>query len=188
MDYKNGKIYKITNCIDDEVYIGSTTQTLTQRWWEHKSRTKNNDKNHYKIYQHMINLGIDKFSISLVENYPCTNKTELNCREGVLTRQLSTLHSRIEGRTDQEYYYDNKDKLLENKKLYFENNREHISDYKKEYYEKNKEKLIQKSHDNYQKRKEYLSEKVECDICKKVISRYHLIKHKKSVKCKNHVN
>jgi hypothetical protein len=30
----------------------------------------------------MNKLGIDKFSISLVENYPCTNKTELRRREG----------------------------------------------------------------------------------------------------------
>ena len=37
-DYKNGKIYTI-RCRDDEslVYVGSTTQQISQRWQDHKS-------------------------------------------------------------------------------------------------------------------------------------------------------
>ena len=39
MDYKNGKIYMIYACVDgaDEVYIGSTTQTLSKRMSGHRS-------------------------------------------------------------------------------------------------------------------------------------------------------
>jgi predicted GIY-YIG superfamily endonuclease len=37
MDYKNGKIYCIRNKINDDVYIGSTTQPLSQRMAKHRS-------------------------------------------------------------------------------------------------------------------------------------------------------
>lgn len=33
----DGKIYKITNVINEKVYIGQTIQTLTKRWWGHWS-------------------------------------------------------------------------------------------------------------------------------------------------------
>ena len=31
MDYKNGKIHKILNDINDDVYVGSVTQSLSKR-------------------------------------------------------------------------------------------------------------------------------------------------------------
>ena len=35
--YQNGKIYQITNNIDDMVYIGSTCLPLRKRWYNHKN-------------------------------------------------------------------------------------------------------------------------------------------------------
>jgi predicted GIY-YIG superfamily endonuclease len=35
-DYKNGKIYKLWSPQGDEIYIGSTTQSLAKRKAEHK--------------------------------------------------------------------------------------------------------------------------------------------------------
>ena len=40
MEYKNGKIYSIRNSIDDDVYIGSTTQPLSKRFFWHKQGMK----------------------------------------------------------------------------------------------------------------------------------------------------
>ena len=42
-DYSKGKIYKILNTIDDEIYIGSTCETLGQRMSKHRHRLKKND-------------------------------------------------------------------------------------------------------------------------------------------------
>ena len=39
MDYKNGKIYQILNNINDEVYVGSTIQPLSKRFYCHKSQS-----------------------------------------------------------------------------------------------------------------------------------------------------
>ena len=33
MDYNNGKIYSIRNTIDNDVYVGSTTQPLSKRFF-----------------------------------------------------------------------------------------------------------------------------------------------------------
>jgi hypothetical protein len=35
-DYENGKIYKLVNEVDDEIYIGSTTVRLCNRKSKHK--------------------------------------------------------------------------------------------------------------------------------------------------------
>jgi predicted GIY-YIG superfamily endonuclease len=40
MDYKNGKIYAIRSHQTDEIYIGSTTQSLSKRFSNHKSKYK----------------------------------------------------------------------------------------------------------------------------------------------------
>ena len=207
MDYKNGKIYKITNCIDNEVYIGSTAAPLTKRFSWHKARINTERYQNRKVYKHINDLGFDKFSISLVENYPCTNKTELRRREGELIREHGTLNIKIEGRTKEEfhqeypdynknywknYYETNKEKLLEKQKVYIENNKEVITEKKKEYYVKNKEKIDKYKNEYYQNNKEKISEKnretIECDICKSIVVKRNLNRHKETIKCKNHVN
>lgn len=38
--YKNGKIYKIVDNTSDKYYIGSTTQTLTERLTQHEKNFK----------------------------------------------------------------------------------------------------------------------------------------------------
>ena len=38
-DYSKGKIYKITNDLNDDVYIGSTCDTLSRRFSNHKSKS-----------------------------------------------------------------------------------------------------------------------------------------------------
>ena len=54
-DYAKGKIYKILNTIDDEMYVGSTVETLGQRMAKHRSDMK---RRQYKLYNHMNKLGV----------------------------------------------------------------------------------------------------------------------------------
>ena len=39
-DYKNGKIYCIRNNINDDIYVGSTTQPLSKRMALHRQDAK----------------------------------------------------------------------------------------------------------------------------------------------------
>ena len=89
-DYKNGKIYTI-RCRDDPslIYVGSTTQTLSQRWTDHKKNSNNPNIKNYKlkVYEIMREKGIDNFYIELYVEYPCENKEQLNKYEGTIIKR-----------------------------------------------------------------------------------------------------
>ena len=151
-DYSKGKIYKIFNTIDDDIYVGSTVETLQKRFTRHKCCSTKQKTRHFRIYQKMNDIGFDNFCIQLLEEYPCRDKTELNAREGHWIRQIGTLNTKIQGRTRQEwkdgikditkekahtYYTMNKEKMNKASKINYENNKDY---YKVQY--KNIEKNI----------------------------------------------
>lgn len=138
MDYKNGKIYKIANDINDDVYVGSTTQSLSKRMAKHKEMLTNKRKNHYNIYMKLIELGKEHFYIELIEEYQCDNVEQLRAREGHFIRQMGTLNARIEGRTKKEYTIDTKDIKREYDMKRREEKREEINAKKKQHYDKTK--------------------------------------------------
>ena len=112
-DYQNGKIYVIRNSIDNEIYIGSSCQALSKRFQKHKDSLTTYKKDR-KLYSKMIELGIDKFYIELIEEYPCDNVEQLRRREGEIIRELKpVLNKQIAGRTLAEWQEDNKE-LLKN--------------------------------------------------------------------------
>ncbi len=106
-DYSKGQIYIIRNHVDDRVYIGSTTQTLAQRMSSHRRCYTSEGKKDYKIYKAFAELGVDKFYIERLEEFPCNDVQALVSREGYYIRLYDSfnagLNGRIEGRTDAEY-------------------------------------------------------------------------------------
>lgn len=69
-----GYIYKITNDVNNKVYIGLTTKTLQDRFKQHKYKAKEqqtNKDNKQHLYNAMNLYGEDKFHISLIEE--CDN-------------------------------------------------------------------------------------------------------------------
>lgn len=65
-----GFIYKITNNINNKVYIGQTKQKLSTRIYGHMSFVKADNKRH--LYQAIRKYGKDQFSVSIVEE--CDNQ------------------------------------------------------------------------------------------------------------------
>lgn len=59
-------IYKITNKINNKVYIGLTTTTIEKRWSTHKRYAIGKYKNH-PLYNAMIFYGINNFSIEQLD-------------------------------------------------------------------------------------------------------------------------
>ena len=59
-----GIIYRITNTVNDKVYIGKTSHTLGKRWKEHY---RNKNKYNYPLYFAMRKYGFDKFMIEIIE-------------------------------------------------------------------------------------------------------------------------
>ena len=70
------RIYKITNDINNRVYIGKTTSTLEKRFKEHcyDSRKRNNEKR--PLYSAIKKYGIEHFKISLIEECPIDKENE----------------------------------------------------------------------------------------------------------------
>lgn len=75
-----GIIYKIINDINNKIYIGQTTCSLNHRWAEHKREAKILIHNN-KLYNAMHNLGIEHFTINLIEEYQNITQEKLDLRE-----------------------------------------------------------------------------------------------------------
>tara|TARA_Y100000361_G_scaffold140513_1_gene144701 strand:+ start:426 stop:1085 length:660 start_codon:yes stop_codon:yes gene_type:complete len=202
-DYQKGKIYTI-RCHDDDnlIYVGSTIQPLSVRWGGHKRDCKK-DNPEISIDKLMKQNGIDLYYIELFENFPCNSKEQLRKKEGEVQRQIATVNKNIAGRTLQEYYIDNKQKIAERHKKYNQNhkekiaekkkkyranqNKEEVAKYQKNYYNDNKEKIAEKNNIYYQNHKEEIAvksaAKITCDRCGIVIRRDSLRRHHKSKKC-----
>ena len=126
-DYQEGKLYKKYNTITDDIYIGSTTQKLCERMRQHRNDQNSKKRGHFSIYQAFREHGVNNFYIELVEKHPCNDRDELRKKEGEYIRKLKpSFNKRIEGRTDKEYYIDNKDALKQKSKEYAAQNREKV--------------------------------------------------------------
>ena len=84
--YKNGKIYQIVCNITGEVYIGSTKAYLTDRMSKHL----NENNMHDCVSKRIIDRG--DYTPSLIENYPCRNKSELLWRERYHTETMKCIN------------------------------------------------------------------------------------------------
>jgi len=144
MDYKNGKIYKITSNSTDKIYIGSTCQTLCLRISQHRKGykiVKNGNKTRNMSSYELIALG--DAIITLIEDYPCERKEQLHARERYhieLNKDIC-INKCIPTRTIKEYEEDNKDKISAKNKEYYQQNKDKILERVKNYVENSKEKI-----------------------------------------------
>lgn len=60
-------IYKITNEVNDKIYIGKTLLTPEQCFREHILDSKRNSEEQHPLYSAMNKYGVEKFHISVVE-------------------------------------------------------------------------------------------------------------------------
>jgi hypothetical protein len=104
IDYSKGKIYTIRSHQTDKIYIGSTTQPLSERFRDHKKKFKywkdGRGSNYVSSYEI---LKYDDAYIELLEDCDCERKEQLHKREGALIREMDCVNKLIAGRTDKEY-------------------------------------------------------------------------------------
>ena len=143
--YANGKIYTIRSRSRPElVYVGSTTQALSVRFGEHKSRTCSS--------RQIIDVG-DAY-IELYENYPCAGKEELNRREGEVMRSMECVNKQVAGRTRQEYSEDNREEIKQARKQYYQDHSEERKQAAKQYRRDHRGELKQAAKQRYQDHRE----------------------------------
>lgn len=81
--YQQGKIYKIIDNTNNNVYIGSTISSLRVRLSKHETDWRLHNRgvfrNNRKVYDILKN---NDYRIELIKEYPCNSKEELCWEEG----------------------------------------------------------------------------------------------------------
>ena len=175
-DYSKGKIYKITNDFNDEIYIGSTCDSLVKRYSKHKSDSQKEKSVNISLYKLINEIGFNRFRIELICDYPCEDKYQLLQKESEYIREIGTLNMIIPNRTVQEnkkeYYMKNKTDINIKHRAHYAQNSEYFKNQKKEYRAKMTEEQKQAIKDRKR-------EKISCE-CGCMITRSDIAKIKDS--------
>lgn len=172
--------YKIINSEDDQIYIGSTKQTLAKRMWGHKISCKKLD-NKCKVYEHMREIGFNKFTIielgrRKVEDRQQQFMFEYEWQEKLspslnMQRAYASPEHKANQRNicDKKYRDNHKEEIVENAKQYRETHREeivlqhkqynnshtdHIATISKKYYDTHTDQILASSNEYYKTHKE----------------------------------
>ena len=204
IDYSNIIIYKIV-CKDISItdcYVGHTTN-FTKRKYQHKHSCNNENNKDYNmnVYQFIRENGCwDNWDMIEIERFNAIDENDAKKRERFYIEALNArLNKYIPTRTLKEYYQDNKEKILDNVRVYRENNKEQIQEYRennrdkfKQYREDNKERISEHKKDYYknnqemilERQKEYRENNKEM-VLEKSKSKYHnnIEKMKEKVNC-----
>ena len=154
-EFSKGKIYKISNDYNEDVYVGSTCDTLIKRFSSHKSNRNCKTKINRPLNVLMNEIGTERFRIDLIEDYPCNDKYQLRQREGYWIGEMGSLNMLVAGRDKKEIYQEKREEILSKNK---------------ERYENNKERYLKT-----------MNEKIKCE-CGCEISRTNLKRHQQSPK------
>ena len=158
--YQHGKIYKIVDNTNDQVYVGSTCQKrLSQRLNDHVR--------HYKDYligkfNYVSSFEIFKnnnYDIILLETVQCETRDELRARERHYIETLSCVNKRVEGRTKKEYYEANKEDIKEYQREWRIAHKDELKEYQKEWNQQHKEEQREKQRAYKEKNKELIRQK-----------------------------
>ncbi len=81
-------IYKVTNKKNGKLYIGQTTQSLVERWWQHCHRSPS-QKSRSCLYSAIKKYGEDSFVVEQIDM--AESLEELNFKEIIYIKALNTL-------------------------------------------------------------------------------------------------
>lgn len=126
-NYQNSKVYAIRSPHTDNIYIGSTTQSLSKRFYEHKKGHRRYQAGNGRYMTSFDILGVGDSYIELIQNYPCADKNELHRREGQYIRATKNrVNKHVAGRTNAEYREDNRERLQDQNKQYYQDNKQRL--------------------------------------------------------------
>ena len=193
MNFQKAKIYKIWNNTNDKLYIGSSCSTLGNRMAKHRYNARNSTENSL-LYDEMRRLGIDNFFIELMEETPCENIEQLRAIEGKYIRKYGTLNKIIAGRTNKEWFDENREYKREMDRMYRQSHKEQNSENCKKWRENNKEYKSQKAKEYRAKNEHIIKQSHMCEICggqyqsKAKLKHQRTDKHQQALENLNHIN
>ena len=169
VDYSKTIIYKIQHReIDELLYVGSTTD-FTRRKAQHKRACNNVNGRHYnmKIYK-MIrdNGGFDCFNMTIIKEFPCENKRQVETEEDKIMRQTKANMNSYRAfatpedlkKNLEQYRLEHKEQIVERKKQYYQLHKEQIAEYQKQYDKLHKEQKLERQKQYYKQNQPSLLE------------------------------
>ena len=159
-DYQLGKIYKIVDNTNNNVYIGSTCNpTLKQRLSKHVAAYKRYLKGKYNYVTSFDIFTNNDYDIILIESFPCDHKDELLARERYCINKIPCINKYKPG-------------------LFNELGQ---AEYNKQYYVEHQDHLKQYYADHQEQIKEWKTTKCTC-VCGGMYTLTHKSRHMKSIK------
>lgn len=195
-DYSQGKIYLIhLPGLEEYGYVGSTIQTLQDRFKKHKETAKN--QRQYQFASCVLFGEGNEVCIKLLEAWPCETKQELLEREKYwLSQYPEAVNKNPPILTEEERkirhkeqhlkaYNKNKEHNLAKHKEWIEAHKDQQAEYKKAKREADLETARAKERDtnarrDKEKRNEWKNKKVTCGACGLILSRNNFPTHKKN--------
>lgn len=112
-NYETGKIYALKSNKTEDIYYGSTMQSLADRFMGHNRDYKcfKKGKGHYRASYELLKY--DDCYIELYEFFPCKTRKELETREGEIISNNTCVNRYVAGRTKKKHYEDNREEILE---------------------------------------------------------------------------
>ena len=132
VNYQNGKIYKIIDNTNDNIYVGSTCEKkLCRRLQKHKASyncylNPNIKQGYMRSFDIIKN---NDFKIILIEEYSCENKEQLLSREQYWIDNLDCINHNNPIHDKKDYY-----------KQYSEKNRDQLNKLSRKWNNKNRDK------------------------------------------------
>ena len=87
-----GFIYKITNLINNKIYIGQTSRTVDIRWQEHQRNMCDDKYKNITLYKAFNKYGINNFDIKIIEE---VDNSLLNEREEYWIRTYNSYKNKV---------------------------------------------------------------------------------------------
>jgi hypothetical protein len=144
---RTGRIYKIISGQGDECYVGSTFQSLTYRWRDHKQgyrSYKKDNNNNISSYDLFDKYGVDNCAIILIKEYEICDRRHMEAYEQLWINKLNCINKQnsfcIKKLYKKQYREQNKDKIIQRNKQYYEQNKDKYKEHNKQYREQNKDK------------------------------------------------
>ena len=135
-------VYRITNTITGDFYIGSS-KDIKERWRNHKKTSVHKKCPNNPMYQDMQKYGTDKFELQILAEVEADKLKE--AEQQFIETLKPTYNDRNAKGWDTERY---KERHKERNKEYRKNNRDELNKYQKEYRKSDKFKEYNKEYNN----------------------------------------
>lgn len=146
---KVGRIYKIVCTQSDHCYVGSTFNTIRDRFHGHKGAyatwLKDESTAKCSIYPYFKQFGVANFRMILIKEYEVVDRTHLEVYEALWISKLTCVNKNVpfflKPLYNKQYREDNRERIVAQKQRHYELNKERLCVVAKAYRANNKEKV-----------------------------------------------